>query len=162
MALNVGREVAALQRLGVAELRARYAGVFGEPTTSGNKPWLVKGIAWRLQANAEGGLSDQARQRAAELAAGADLRLTPPREREGTGSANSDHTLPAARDPRLPPAGSVLTRRYKGGEVRVRVLAGGFEYEGAVYPSLSAVAKAVTGSHCNGFLFFRLTKGAKA
>jgi hypothetical protein len=38
----------------------------------------------------------------------------------------------------------------------VRVLADGFEFEGAVHPSLSAVAKAITGSHCNGFLFFRL------
>jgi hypothetical protein len=39
----------------------------------------------------------------------------------------------------------------------VRVLADGFEYDGEVYPSLSAVARKVTGNHCNGFLFFRLT-----
>ena len=38
--------------------------------------------------------------------------------------------------------------------MQVRVLADGFEFEGAVHPSLSAVAKAITGSHCNGFLFF--------
>ncbi len=59
-------------------------------------------------------------------------------------------------DGRLPPPGTVLTRKYKGTEVQVKVLAGGFEYAGEVYGSLSAVAKAVTGSHCNGFLFFRL------
>jgi hypothetical protein len=53
----------------------------------------------------------------------------------------------------------VLTRKYKGGTVQVKVLAQGFEYAGALYSSLSAVAKAVTGSHCNGFLFFGLTKG---
>ena len=35
------------------------------------------------------------------------------------------------------------------------MLASGFEFDGQVYPSLSAVAKAITGSHCNGFLFFR-------
>ena len=38
------------------------------------------------------------------------------------------------------------------------VLSSGFEWEGRSYPSLSAVAKAVTGSHCKGFLFFKLTK----
>ena len=37
------------------------------------------------------------------------------------------------------------------------VLTDGFEYNGTVYRSLSAVAKAVTGSHCNGYLFFHLT-----
>lgn len=62
-------------------------------------------------------------------------------------------------DDRLPPPGTVLTRKYKGGAVQVKVLANGFEYIGAVYGSFSAVAKAVTGSHCNGFLFFGLTKG---
>jgi hypothetical protein len=39
----------------------------------------------------------------------------------------------------------------------VQVLGHGFLYAGQTYPSLSAVAKAVTGSHCNGYLFFRLT-----
>jgi DUF2924 family protein len=40
--------------------------------------------------------------------------------------------------------------------VHVRILPKGFEFEGSVYRSLSAVAKAITGSHTNGFLFFRL------
>ena len=44
--------------------------------------------------------------------------------------------------------------------MQVQVLANGFEFEGEVYKSLSAVAKAVTGSHCNGFHFFRLAKEA--
>jgi hypothetical protein len=52
--LNIGKEVAALQRLTVTQLRARYAKVFGEPTSANNRPWLLKRIAWRLQALAEG------------------------------------------------------------------------------------------------------------
>ena len=40
--------------------------------------------------------------------------------------------------------------------LQVKVLPEGFEYEGQVHKSLSAVAKAITGSHCNGYLFFRL------
>ena len=55
-------------------------------------------------------------------------------------------------------AGTVLTRDYKGQTLQVRVLASGFEYEGEVYRSLSAVAKQITGTHTNGFLFFRLRK----
>jgi len=63
--------------------------------------------------------------------------------------------LPAQADDRLPPPGTILTRPYKGQTVQVQVLTSGFAYQGKVYPSLSAVAKAVTGSHTNGFLFFR-------
>ncbi|MGE0759247.1 MAG: DUF2924 domain-containing protein [Pirellulaceae bacterium] len=76
MVLNVGKEVAALQRMTVRELRTSYAEVFGETTRAGNKPWLVKRIAWRLQSQAEGDLSERARQRAAELANDADVRLS--------------------------------------------------------------------------------------
>src|SRR5436305_12938480 len=78
MSPNVARELATLQRLTVPQLRLRYAEVFHETTNANNRTWLVKKIAWRLQALAEGDLSERARQRAAELANDADLRLTPP------------------------------------------------------------------------------------
>ena len=63
--------------------------------------------------------------------------------------------MPTPSDDRLPPPGTILTRPYKGQTVQVQILTSGFAYQGQVYPSLSAVAKAVTGSHTNGFLFFR-------
>ena len=69
---------------------------------------------------------------------------------------------PAPADERLPPPGTILTRQYKGRALQVKVLPGGFEYEGEVYASLSAVARAITGSHCNGFLFFRLGQNGGA
>jgi hypothetical protein len=158
MELNVHREVAAMRRMGPKELRARYAEVFGETTSAGNKAWLVRRIAWRLQALAEGDLSERARRRAEELAHDADLRMGPPRERPADAAPAAAPVAAAgpARDPRLPPAGSVLARVYRGETLQVRVLADGFEFEGAAYPSLSAVAKAITGSHCNGFLFFKM------
>ena len=68
----------------------------------------------------------------------------------------STRVLDIGNDDRLPPPGSILTRKYKGGVVQVKVLDDGFEHAGEVFASLSAVAKAITGSHCNGFLFFRL------
>ena len=64
--------------------------------------------------------------------------------------------LPNRNDPRLPLPGTTLSRAYKGVDVRVKVLDEGFEYEGEAFKSLSAVAKAITGTHTNGFLFFRL------
>src|SRR6516162_5920339 len=89
-----------------------------------------------------------------------DLRLTPPRGAPATPPATPECNKPALKlrsDSRVPPPGTVLTRSYKGRTLRVQVLAHGFLYAGHTYPSLSAVAKAVTGSHCNGYLFFRLT-----
>jgi hypothetical protein len=153
------KELAALTRLGASELRAKYAELFGEPTRTGNKTWLVRRIAWRLQAMAEGDLSERARRRAEELARDADLRLTSPRGRLDALPAvpdGSKQTLKLRSDARVPPPGTVLTRSYKGRTLRVQVLAYGFLFAGQTYPSLSAVAKAVTGSHCNGYLFFRL------
>lgn len=161
MSINVGKEVAALQRMTVKDLRSRYAEVFGDETRTGNKAWLLKRITWRLQANAEGGLSERARRRAAELANDADIRMSPPQAKP-VESANERRTVTTAvrfsDDGRLPLAGTVLTRDYKGQTLQVRVLARGFEYEGEVYRSLSAVAKQITGTHTNGFLFFRLRK----
>ncbi len=161
MVLNVGKEVAALQRMTVRELRVRYAAVFGEATRAGNKAWLVKRIAWRLQSQAEGGLSERARRRAAELANDADVRLSPPKAKPATPAPETrtkTATLVVASDDRLPPPGSIVTREYRGQTLQVAVLPHGFEFEGEVYKSLSAVSKAITGQHCNGYHFFRLRK----
>lgn len=159
MSFNVEKEVAELQRMTVAQLRERYAEVFGDETKTGNKAWLIKRIAWRMQANAEGGLSERARQRAAEIANEADIRMTPPRPKQ-VAAMPERRTVSAPLqingDRRLPMPGAIITRDYKGRKILVRVLSNGFDFEGEVYKSLSAVAKAITGSHTNGFYFFRL------
>ena len=158
--LNVAKEVAAMERMTVDQLRARYAQEFGEPTNGRNKEWLIKRIAWRMQANAEGDLSERARQRAMELANDADLRTTAPRQRRPAPDAE-DRTKTVATKVRantdlLP--GTVVTREYKGQLIRVTALADGFEYHGERYKSLTAVTKSVTGKHWNGFHFFGLRK----
>jgi hypothetical protein len=155
--LNILNEVAALQRLTIGQLRQRFAEVFGEATPASNRTWLVKRIAWRLQAIAEGDLSERARRRAAELAQDADLRLNPPRSKTTPAAAPESVSVPTPIDSRLPPPGTILTRPYKGQQLHVQVLHDGFAYAGNVYPSLSAVAKVITGTHTNGFLFFRNT-----
>jgi Protein of unknown function (DUF2924) len=123
---------------------------------------------------AEGELSERARQRAMQLANDADLRLSPPKptatppcaeqtaeppetaESAGVATPDSVQVPPRYADVRLPAPGAILTRLYKGRRLEVTVLDRGFAHDGIVYRSLSAVAKAITGSHCNGYLFFRL------
>ena len=156
MHVNVAKEVAALEAMTVNELRAKYTQVFGEETRVGNKAWLVKRIIWRLQALAEGDLAERARRRAAELAQDADLRLSPPRQKQITSASDQRNGKASAlANGHLPLPGTILTRWYKGQTLKVQVLRHGFEYNGQVYKSLSAVAKAITGSHTSGFLFFR-------
>jgi hypothetical protein len=161
MHLNMTKEVAALRKMTVQQLKAKYAEVFGDETRTGNKAWLIKRIAWRLQANAEGGLSERARQRALELANDSDVRTTAPKQRSpelNNVSISTIVTDAIKTDPRLPVPGTMLVRQYKGRSLHVNVLQRGFEFEGEVFKTLSAVARAITGQHCNGYHFFRLGK----
>ena len=167
--MNIEAEHAALERMTAVELRARHTQVFGEETRSGNKPYLVKRILWRMQANAEGGLTERARRRAEELANDAALRTTVPKQATGCRLEAAGKTIvrrmptssltPQASS--LPLAGACLRRPYKGREIVVFVRPKDFEYEGTIYRSLSAVATAVTGTHWNGYHFFRLETGGR-
>jgi hypothetical protein len=76
MKLNIAKEVAALEQMTVGQLQQRYVEVFDEPVRSRHKQYLIRRVAWRLQANAEGGLSERALRRAEELANIADVRPT--------------------------------------------------------------------------------------
>ena len=159
MTLNLAKELAALESMSVADLKRKYQELFDDETKTGNRTWLVRRIAWRLQANVHGGLSERARQRAAELANESDLRLSPPKVTAGKGNApTAVGTVKFDTESRTPLPGTILVRKYKGRDLQVKVLENGFEYQGDVYKSLSAVAKHITGSHCNGFLFFKLTR----
>jgi hypothetical protein len=148
----------------LSQLRQKHAEVFDEETRSHHKQFLFRRIAWRIQALAEGGLSERARRRALEIANDADLRIRAPKtafqqdirfSRNGT----VDRLLKTAPDPRLPAVGVEIARDYKGRKIVVQVREGGFEYEGKLYKSLSAIAREVTGTKWNGFLFFGLAAG---
>ena len=69
---SVSAEIARLDQLTISQLAQRYEEVTGEPCRSRHKQYLVRRVAWMLQANAEGGLSERARRRAEELANVAD------------------------------------------------------------------------------------------
>jgi hypothetical protein len=149
-------------RLGkAANLKRKYQELFGEEPKSSNRDFLFRRIAWKLQANAEGGLSGRARLRAVEIADDADVRVraprgyspraAPPNSKLAVGPSNS-------RDWRLPPPGTVLSRRFGNRDVVVKVLRNGFEFDSRRYESLSAIAREVTGTRWNGLLFFGLTE----
>src|SRR5438445_2860046 len=149
----------------VAALKIKYRELFGEESKSSNKQFLFRRIAWRMQANAEGGLSERARRRAAEIADEADLRTRAPKgfltESPSSGERSVDCSQ-RQRDWRLPTPGTLLTRRLADRQIVVKVLDGGFEYESRRYRSLSAIAREVTGTRWNGLLFFGLAERRSA
>ena len=152
MAESIVTQIAALKPMTVSQLREVYAEKFGEGSKSRNKQWLFKRIAWRIQELAEGGLSERAKKRAAELANDADLRLRPPKGHKAPEPA----PVAPTRDPRLPPSGTELKRTFDGKEHVVAVGESAFTYKGKEYRSLSAIAKQISGTPWNGYGFFGL------
>jgi hypothetical protein len=160
----VRQQLEELKRITVGQLRQKHVEAFGEESRSNHKQFLFRRIAWRIQAVAEGGLSERARRRAIEIANDADLRIRAPKGAFQGGLAPELTTrlrVPTDTDPRLPAPGTLLVRRYKGRDVIVKVLKDGFEFEGQVHRSLSAIARQVTGTKWNGYVFFNLESGAE-
>jgi DUF2924 family protein len=149
----IAMEIEGLRKLKTKALKARYQELFGEESRSSNQAHLFRRIAWRLQARAEGDLSERARKRMLELA-NDELRLRAPRSFWHSVGLGADPT----RDLRLPPAGTVLKRVYGARTIEVTVLERGFDYQGKQYGSLSLIAQHVTGTRWNGYLFFGLQK----
>ncbi|MBI3725938.1 DUF2924 domain-containing protein [bacterium] len=147
-------ELSVLRKMATGELRERYARLFGEPAKSHNRDHLFKKCAYRLQELAYGPLSERAKAQAATLADEAAIRTNAPMQRR-------PKTPATARDPRLPAIGSVLTKEHRGRTYKVLVADDGFEFEGARYRSLSAIARKITGTAWNGFLFFGNARVAK-
>ncbi len=154
--MNVSQEQARLARLTMNQLRESFHQLYGEPSSSRNKNYLIRKILWRMQAKEEGDLSARVLAQALALANDADLRVLAPHEPTQGQQTRTVEEPVGKKDKRLPKEGTILTRKYKGTDIQVKVIAGGFEYRGVIYKSLSAVAKIITGSHCNGFAFFNL------
>lgn len=159
MDIAVVRAIEELRGLTVLELQEKYREVFGRESKSAHKQFLFRRIAWQLQAQAEGDLSNRVRQRAAQIADEADVRTG---GKKGfwswPGHARAAAVSSGRRDGRLPESGTLLTRRYQGRDVVVKVLDTGFEYQSRHYRSLSAIAREVTGTRWNGLLFFGIAE----
>jgi len=124
-------EVARLQKLTTTQLRSKYTELFGKTPVTNNRSFLFKRLALRVQQPGQ----------AAALERGGKVESSQPS---------------AIRDPRLPGVGSVLTKTYKGRNLKVVVGECDFEFDGDRYRSLSAIARKLTGTPWNGYLFFGL------
>ena len=151
--VQMGADLAALSRFTGPELAEKYLILFGQSARSRNKVFLRKRLAWRIQELAEGGLSERALARIEELGPAALASWRRP-ARGGAASPTRPPGERAARDPRLPSTGTVLARVHGTTEQNVTVLDDGFEYRGERYRSLSKIARVITGTPWNGYLFF--------
>jgi Protein of unknown function (DUF2924) len=144
---NISAQIETLKTTGTTQLSTLYRQHFGDKTAPGNRTFLIRQLAYRIQEQAMGELSPGAKDKVLELIQAYDpINRTVIRSNTGT--------TETGRDIRLPTPGSVITKTYKGKRLDVKVLEKGFEYQDTVYSNLSAVAKAITGAHWNGFVFF--------
>src|SRR5262245_41950832 len=146
---QIREQIENLRHMTVGQLKQKYRDVFGETSRSNHKQFLFRRIAWRIQANAWGGLSERARRRALEIANDSDLRIRAPKnflKQDLDETRTIDTHVAPSEDPRLPIAGTDLVRRYRGKDIVVRVREDGFEFAGQVYRSLSTAVRAATGT----------------
>ncbi len=150
MTRSISAQIAALPSLPIAELRERYEALHGHPPPVKDRQWIWRRVAWAMQAEVHGGISDRAQTRLDKLVA--DFEATHRRGQVAQGIRPAGSITP----------GTILEKRYNGRDLVVRVLDDGFELDGVVHATLTAAAKAVTGSKAiNGRLFFGLTKRSR-
>ena len=162
---SVAAQVHALSGMSVAQLRDRWREVFGQETQQRHRIYMVKRLAWRLQEDQLPKLTPE--QEARVAAHRRELEALPPSEWfPGAGRRKRAATGPqerhrATQNHRAISPGTTLARTYRGHQVAVKALDGGrFEYEGRVYRSLSAIAREITGTSWNGWVFFGLARKA--
>jgi hypothetical protein len=141
MTASVLAQLAALKSLPTSELKRRWRDLFETEPPPYNRRFLESRLSYRLQELAYGGLKPETVARLAALA-------------EDLSRANRGKCHVMAKD--RPIVGTRLIREWQGVEHCVTVRDDGFEYEGRPYRSLSAVARAITGTRWNGLIFFGL------
>ena len=145
-------EIMALKNAPFEELLERYKELYGEDASGNHKIYIWRKIAYKLQERKQGSLSVKAKARLKAL-----IEEYDPINNKALRPDKPALCLPAiAKYKRLPIPGTVITKEYKDAKYQVKVLEKGFEYKGKIYKTLSAIAKEITGSHWNGYLFFNL------
>jgi hypothetical protein len=157
------QQIDELAAMDLAALQTRHLEFFGKETTCAHRRFLFRKLAWHLQAKAEGGLPESAIELARSIARDTPLRnrvlTNADRRRAGMPmDYSSTTTIEPAHDARTPLPGGLIVKQYRGKTYVVTVRDNGFEYEGCLFPSLSAVALEITRTKWNGYLFFGLTK----
>jgi len=137
-------EIGRLPALSLLELRNRWKTLFGHPAPKSlRRSFLARAVAYQMQVEAYGGLSVATKRRLREIVAAVR-----------SGDANA---VPGSV--RIKP-GTQMIRQWQNTTHTVTALAEGFEWNGGTYKTLSAIAKAITGTNWNGFAFFGIIKRA--
>jgi len=145
------RQIAELQRLPMSELMERWRVLMGTDPPSYNRPFLLKRLIYRVQELAYGGLPMHAYQEMDRVLSEAGY--------DELGAAilpSQAHRPSPTRNPGHPIIGTRLVREWNGRQYEVLTTRDGFEFEGRPYKSLTAITKAITGTHWNGPRFFGL------
>ena len=138
---SVLARLAALKAMSVRELKAEWEKLFGSTAPNNSRKFLEFRIAYRIQELTYGGPDRETRSMLDLLAD------------EVEGHARRKHRI---ADSRNPVTGTKLIREWDGVEHTVTVLRDGFDWQGRKFKSLSAVARAITGTRWNGYRFFGL------
>ena len=141
---SVLRQLAALQHMDLAQLRDKWRDLYGTEPPAYKKPFLLQRLAHRIQVLFYGGLSTQAQTQLRETAANDPVATV--KRKISEARQTTDSILPGTRFVRI------------WNDQRYEVIAGehGFEYDGRIFKSLSAIARDITGTRWNGKLFFGL------
>jgi hypothetical protein len=133
--------LAALKTATTPELKAQWRDLFDSEPPPFNRRYLESRLAYRIQELAYGGLKSETVRRL---------------ERLGEELDGGDRKKSRIRADTMPIAGTRLIREWQGVEHVVTVTLDGFEWQGRPYRSLSAIARAITGTRWNGWVFFGL------
>ena len=133
--------LAALKTATTPELKAQWRELFETEPPPFNRRYLESRLAYRIQELTYGGLKPETIRRLRDLADDLD---------------GKDNGKRRGRRDIMPIAGTRLLREWQGVEQIVTVTADGFEWQGRPYKSLSAIARAITGTRWNGWVFFGL------
>jgi hypothetical protein len=140
---SIAAQVAALPKTPTAELKQKWRDLYGQEPPGFSRSYLISRLAYRVQELAFGGLKPATRTKLDALASTLDPKTVRQRVLD------------------RPVAGARLIRQWQGTEHHVVVLVDGFEWQGRRYQSLSAVARAITGTRWNGPAFFGLRSGKR-
>ena len=143
---SVVMQLAALKRMTVVELKTKWASLLGTPAPNNSRSYLELRLGYRIQELTLGGLSRETR-RTLDLLAD---------EIEGKIGRKS-----IIADSRNPVVGTRLVREWDGVEHTVTVMTDGFDLQGQKFKSLSAAARAITGTQWNGYRFFGLREAQR-
>jgi hypothetical protein len=151
-------EVAALSQLDLHQLRVRWRKLLrSHPPEHLSRSLLMRVLAYKLQARADGDLDGETVRYLDRIAKEQVRQL-----RRKEGRCKAPPAVPPVPVPRRLKAGTLLAREFGGQMHRVTVVADGFAWNGAIYTSLSEIARLITGTRWSGPRFFGLRdKGAR-